>query len=51
VDDADAAFLRHRDRQAASVTVSIAADSSGMFSEMLRVSLVRRDVLAGRTFE
>src|SRR5471032_3335898 len=35
----------------ASVTVSIAADSKGMFRLILRVRRVLRDVSAGRTFE
>ena len=41
VDDADAAGLGHGDRHGASVTVSIAADISGMPSSMVRVRRVR----------
>ncbi len=46
MDDPDAARAGERDRQPASVTVSIAAEISGMFSEIAGVSRVdRRDVV------
>ena len=51
VDDAEAAVLRHRDRQADSVTVSIAALTSGTFSRMLRVSRVTTSTCVGSTVE
>jgi len=51
VDDADAALLGDGDRQAASVTVSIAADTRGRFSSMLRDSRVASTVSLGRTGE
>jgi hypothetical protein len=51
VHDADAAFLRDGDRQRASVTVSIAADTSGRFSVMLRDRRVARLVSRGSTWE
>jgi len=40
VDDADAAFLRHGDRERRLGHVSIAAETSGMLSWMLRVRRV-----------
>jgi hypothetical protein len=48
VDDADAAFLRQRNGQRPSVTVSMAADSSGRFRVMLRVRRVARLTSRGR---
>jgi hypothetical protein len=51
VDDADAALLRDRDRESGSVTVSIAAETSGMFSAMLRVRRVARARSRGSTVE
>ena len=48
MDDADAAFLGQRDASRASVTVSMAADTSGMFRGMLRVRRVARLNVAGQ---
>jgi hypothetical protein len=51
VHDADAAFLGDGDGQARSVTVSIAAETSGRFSAMLRERRVARLVSRGNTWE
>ena len=51
VDDADAAGLGHGDGQPASVTVSIAEDTIGMFRAMSRVRRVRCQTPDGMTSE
>ena len=51
VDDPYPAFLRHGDGLRASVTVSMAADTSGMFRVMLRVRRVVSEVSRGNTSE
>ena len=51
VDDAEPAGLRHGDGQRLSVTVSMAAEISGMPSSMVEVSRVLVSVSFGRTAE
>ena len=51
MDDADPALLRDRDREALSVTVSMAALTIGMLSVMSRVSWVDVSTSRGCTSE